>query len=368
MNWLEDAKASYVQQDRNVEKMRATVRIESDEAISLIHEGTRILAVGRKYHGSPVRVLTAALQMPNQINTVSIMGNDPVPWQDICSLNLAGIKRLAVLLDGNPTGARLIAPDLEELCIYGRLLLSPMDLLAMPTPHIDFSGTPNLHRLELRHIQQVDPSDFSRLDKLKRLYISDAAFADLEWLSSAAYRLESLTIDGALDACSGIEHQDELCVVDLLHGYIRDVTPIEQLPRLKQLDLRGNDIQNEGTLRSMGLEKLIITKKDVEMQGVRRAVSELIDTAVMQLRRQNQEAVQEKPTLSQDFARRMMKLPFEDRIRGLIQIGYRNKLRELQEAPKIGYGIQMPKDEFIAHFVRLATEYCPFLTMSGSNK
>ena len=183
-------------------------------------------------------------------------------------------------MDGRPGEAAIVADSLKDLCILGRTSLTPMELLLQPFPHIDFSGIPHLTSLQLRSFQQVYPDDFMHLGELKRLSITEADLTDLVWLAKADYKLDFLHVTGNIVDCRGVESQYQLKSLILYHTSFRDVRPIEQLTGLQLLDLRGNEIQDEGNLRNMGIPSVLITKKDGSRSMIEMDVRRLVGDAV----------------------------------------------------------------------------------------
>lgn len=215
-----------------------------------------------KYDRNAMTILPSILNNAVKLETLCTKSST-LTWDDVSSLDLSSISSFSFSLKGFPTERSIVAPKLRELWISEKTHLTPMELLAQPMPHIDFSNMPNIETLNLRNFQQIDPNDFRSLKNLKRLYITNSNIVDLDWLKDTEYQLELLLIDGELLDCSGIIYQQNLQSLTLSHSCLKDVSPIEKLKKLRSLDLRFGENTDEGNLRTMGFEKLIITKRDI---------------------------------------------------------------------------------------------------------
>ena len=261
MGWIEDAlkeKELLVQIER--EKPFRLVLNTPEDIPSDLTQITSVHFSSRYKGNSPIELLHGILQEASELRNISIFV--PVPWNEICSLELNGIQELTFCLDGVPGEKAIVAAQRKKLCIFGRAMLTPLELLVQPYLHIDYSGIPHLVSLELKEFQQVYPDDFMNLTELESLSISKAEINDLLWLERAQYQLKYLFINANIIDCSGIESQNHLETLILSHTCFHDVDPIEHLSKLEMLDLRWNEIQDEGTLRDKGIPHVLITRED----------------------------------------------------------------------------------------------------------
>lgn len=360
MNWLEDAINIYNEQEGFDEEKKYTLSIDSVDSIPASFEGIKRLLISHKFEDDPMSILPEILRKATELEVLHVSGAHQLAWSDICSLPLDGVRKLSVSIVGSASGATMVAPELTDLCVFGRADLTPLEIMINPMPHIDFSRMPNIKRLELRHFQQVDPHDFQDLSRLKYLFISEANITDLTWLTDTSYSLDTLIIDGGLESCAGVEAHHDLQTLVLYHGYFTDISPIESLHKLKKLDLQYNNLSDEGNLRLLGIDELIITRRDHDLHWIRGRVDDMIRWAVIRLRGQNRQNPDELPELRRKYFLRSINRPFEDRIKSLIQSEFDNRIRRAREEDR-PIGVQMSKEEYVALFTQMAQEYCPFL-------
>lgn len=365
MGWLDDAKRIIEEQERFEQRSSSRLYIKSSDSIPEKFDGIKSILFQFQYSGLPLEdMLPGLLSRAKDLEQLHISG-PRLPWQTVCSFDLSRIVALTLALDGPVTEGKIDAPRLKRLCVFGAADLTPMEQMINPIPHIDFSGMPSLEVLELRHFQQVDPTDFQNVSSLKKLIITESDIAGLDWLQHAKYQLEMLCIPGSVADCGGVVYQPGLKELLLHHNYVRDASPIEQLKQLEKLDLLHGGLQDEGNLRKMGIKELIITRADYDAANILRATRDLVRKAAMRYLAQNKQCdrIDEIPESNRKHFLRMVEQPFDIRMMRLVQAEFNYHLREFdKEKPLWAYGASIPKEECRRRFIASAMEYCPFLS------
>ena len=154
--------------------------------------------------------------------------------------------------------------------------------------HMDYSGLCNLRRLELRNVPDAVPEDFAQLRKLESLRLTYNYGDDLSWLKNARYQLKTLIIDNGVEDCEGLRYQKNIEDLQFFYHHITDVSPIEELTKIKKLDLGRNLIENEGNLREMGIEWIQITRRDYDVRRIYNEVEQIAQLAVKEDRKRIQ--------------------------------------------------------------------------------
>lgn len=359
MNWREEAlsERERIAQYEAQEPFNLSITIEGD----IPSDCARFTHVHftSNYEGpSPVELLHGIIRQARGIEQLSIF--TPVRWDDIVGLDLSGIQQLTFCLDGRPGEVAIVADSLKCLCVFGRALFTPIELLLQPFPHIDFSGMPHLTSLQLKSFQQVYPDDFMHLRALKRLTITEADLTDLVWLERAEYQLDYLHVTGKLVDCSGVESQEQLRSLILYHTSIRDAKPIEQLSGLQLLDLRGNEIQDEGNLRNLGIPSVLITKKDGSRSKIEMDVRRLVGDAVRRVVSQEKH-LDNAPPIFRQYIQRNIERPFLDRVRDVIRQEYATAVERFEQ-PDFAKHSWLTDEEYEETYTHYAGEYYPFLS------
>lgn len=341
MDWLEDAKRILEEQERFNAEKPTRLHVKSPDDLPTSYVGFKSISFSSQYTGPSIEsLLPNILDQACNVEKLHIFGQK-LSWKTICSLDLSLIQEFYFSLDGDVTSEKLIAPCLKKLCIFGTADRTPIELMVHPMPHIDFSGTGVLEILELRHFQQVDPVDFQNVSTLKKLLITESNITNLDWLQTATYSLNTLILDGVIEDCSGVVYQSNLKELALYHSYLIDISPIERLKTLKKLDLRYGNITSEGHLRSMALEKLVITQVDSDYVCLQERVKDLVRWAVLRYQRK-----------SREFDKMRMQY--------LVRLEFDNSLKQIDENFEY-LGISISKEEYRELFVEEALNYCPFL-------
>lgn len=363
MGWLEDAKNVLADLERFDAKKRTGLIIKSTEDLRDCYAGIKSLTFRIDYSGPSIEsILPSILEKSCDLNSLHIFTNR-LSWKTICSLNLSHIQDLTFNLEGDVTPERLVAPCLKKLSIFGTGELTPIELMLHPVPHIDFSGMNVLENLELRHFQQVDPTDFQNVKTLKRLVITYSNIENLDWLKRTSYSLDTLCFDGPIDDCGGVVYQSNLKELCLYHSHLADVSPIENLQSLRKLDLRYGTVTSEGNLRSMGIEELTITREDDDYLRIRTQVKGLVRTAVMHYQLQNKQLnkINELPELRKRILLRATSEPFDVRLQHLIQMEFNRTLKEINDDDKT-IVTSISKEDYLKLFVEETIKYCPFVS------
>ena len=225
-----------------------------------------------------------------------------------------------------------------------------------------FKGLFYLVSLELKEFQQVYPDDFMNLTELESLSISKAEINDLLWLERAQYQLKYLFIDANIIDCSGIESQNHLETLILSHTSFHDADPIDHLTRLEMLDLRWNEIQDEGALCDKGIPHVLITREDGARYMIETQVHGIIGHAVRYVLSWEKNVDTAPPILRRNIQKNLKK-PFLDRVQDAIVMEYESELNRFTE-PGFAKHSWLTDDEYLATFKQKALEFFPFLSDS----
>ena len=145
------------------------------------------------------------------------------------------------------------------------------------------------------------------------------------------------------------------------HHIIYDITPIKKLRNLKTLDMRYMNGDNAETLHWLGIENVIVSKRDVAIDDIKRKVEDLNRNAVSRLRSKERSLSNvELPRIQRTMLLREMQRPFERLIKNYIKANYEDKLERLQTG-EYYMNSYLPKDEYITIFKEKALQEYPFL-------
>lgn len=361
MRWLDKAIDFYTEWNENDKRKSSRFDISNESDFLRDYTGIRSVSIGLNYKGTdPYDSLISLLKNAKDIESLSIVGMK-LSWKQVCELPLKRLRKFSFHLSGVPENGKIQAPLLTELAIFGEAKLTPLELMITPVPHIDFSGMPLLESIRFSSVQQIDPSDFKNLSGLKRLIILESNISDLNWLKDAAYNLNYLDIAGEIENCEGIVSQTNLETLCLRHHIIHDITPIKKLRNLKTLDMRYMNGDNAETLHWLGIENVIVSKRDVAIDDIKRKVEDLNRNAVSRLRSKERSLSNvELPRIQRTMLLREMQRPFERLIKNYIKANCEDKLERLQ-AGEYYMNSYLPKDEYIAIFKEKALQEYPFL-------
>jgi len=361
MNWIEEAKSIFEEINQFESERPHRLFIESSDDLKADYTGFTSVFISTNYEGpSPISVLQDVIESDPDLRAIGIYGVQ-LSWEEICSLNIANIEKLGFSLKGEIGSSPLISKSLKKLTISAEGILTPLEMLINPVPFIDFTGIPEVEHLELRNIQQVNPDDFRHLKKLAHLIVTGSNIIDLNWLKDADYRLSSLYID-YIENCDGLGYQPCLQKLLLLNSDITDVGPIEKLRNLKVLDLRFSTIPKEGNLRSMGIEKVLITRRDGSIDSLDSSVKRLLRYAVMRILHENKRIIgkDEMPEYRRELFLKRICLPFEERVKQHVRFSFDAEIKELSVE---GYKTftSLSQSEYLEIYRQKAFEYYPFL-------
>ncbi len=361
MDWLEQANKRYRELVASENIDRSTyLRIRSENDIPEDLTAFSTIAVDWNFDGQDTVALIEKL-IANAPNLITLRIYKSLPWAEICRLDLSRIQSLSVSLSDVMHESVLSAPVLKSLWISQHMNLTPLEKLVTPTPHIDFSNMPLLEDLHLSEVGLFDPNDIKNLQHLKKLYITDGNFTDLRWLSDAHYQLEMLCVWPDLEDCSGIETQSSLIDVNLSYNTISDISPIEQLTKLKSLYLRHCPLSSEGNLRHMGIEKLIITQEDDIQEGIRNQTHFVLDIAVRLFRSEEKRfaKIDELPERERTYVSYRMKMPPRERLKNCVWTAFKNHIANIED--KNNHNHRLTKEEYIRFVTEACYDFFPFL-------
>lgn len=142
---------------------------------------------------------------------------------------------------------------------------------------------------------------------------------------------------------------------------LKRLRKFKKLRNLKTLDMRYMNGDNAETLHWLGIENVIVSKRDVAIDDIKRKVEDLNRNAVSRLRSKERSLSNvELPRIQRTMLLREMQRPFERLIKNYIKANYEDKLERLQ-AGEYYMNSYLPKDEYIAIFKEKALQEYPFL-------
>lgn len=322
-----------------------------------------------------IKSIPSILKMAHDLKKISIT-QYCFGWEELCRLNLANIEALHVTVNGMAYAPKLNLPNLKELELFYSEEKWSDSIEKKYEEHMDYSGLCNLRRLELRNVPDAVPEDFAQLRKLESLRLTYNYGDDLSWLKNARYQLKTLIIDNGVEDCEGVRYQKNIEDLQFFYHHITDVSPIEELTKIKKLDLGRNLIENEGNLREMGIEWIQITRRDYDVRRIYNEVEQIAQLAVKEDRKgiQYYEENKVKSICWQKASlEAFLSNPFVERIKILIKEICHQRIEKLhtQEGEKeinSRYGKVLTTEEYIQCFKQKIVEYYPFLTESSDRR
>lgn len=318
-----------------------------------------------------IKSIPSILKMAHDLKKISIT-QYCFGWEELCRLNLANIEALHVTVNGMAYAPKLNLPNLKELELFYSEEKWSDSIEKKYEEHMDYSGLCNLRRLELRNVPDAVPEDFAQLRKLESLRLTYNYGDDLSWLKNARYQLKTLIIDNGVEDCEGLRCQKNIEDLQFFYHHITDVSPIEELTKIKKLDLGRNLIENEGNLREMGIEWIQITRRDYDVRRIYNEVEQIAQLAVKEDRKRIQYYEENKVKSicwQKASLEAFLSNPFAERIKILIKEICHQRIEKLhtQEGEKeidSRYGKALTTEEYIQCFKQKIVEYYPFLTES----
>lgn len=339
------------------------------------------IVFSRFYSGlfSPEDLNVYLIELP-KLRKLSIFGNSKnmLSWELVARLCLDNVESLTLHFDRYTDMVPLIAPNLEELVLYG----PSHETTRHKRERFDFSGMPNLRKLDVRYWQQLDYSSFDVLSCLKELFISDQSLHEIDWLSEN-YSLSKLCVWGKIESISGLIKQPMLNVLDLtgnrvadlevlrnqkylrsLHlrsNRITDPTVLSTVTSLEYLDLCGNPLKTEGCLRSVGIKRIYLTEEDHKYDAIDSLVSKLTTDACWRVRREKEVDISKYPPFLQKKICENRNKTLEERLPPIIQDLFETSLKNINP---FELGFRQYDYTFKDIFIEKAKEKFPFLEIT----
>lgn len=275
---------------------------------------------------------------------------------DFSALDLRRVEKLTVYADSDNSFVAVDMPKLIDLSVrFNRDSASPSFL--------DLSGAPNIKSLALYDTNSLDFSCLNTLMALKKLHIRSQDMMDLDWLKDTGYKLKTLYVEGKINDCEGIISQHELERLSISHHVLLDVSPIEKLKHLKDLDLLYGTLLGEGNLRAMGLEHIRLNKRDEDYRAIRAKVRELCFLAARTISYENRVGqgliIPQNPYFPKLMKRRMEK-PLDLRIEECITRDYDAAIESMKNDKRF-HAHTMNRSEYIEAYKMVALNEYPFL-------
>lgn len=310
--------------------------------------------------------------------------DNSITWATLAALDLSKIKSLTVCMQNNSQPIPLMAPELEELVLFGTEdeELSMIERCCLDRIKYDFSGIPSLKKLKLSHCGFWDYRSLSCLRRLDSIDIKDRNLMNLSWLSSN-YSLSTLIISACIEDLTGIETQPSLEKLYLGCNELSDITALGKLRNLKQLDLRGNSISNvqplenlecleylnlvrnpvvsEGELRNKRIRTLLLNSQDEPLDKIDRVINEFSQKVYWSIKNEDTRDLSQLPEWLRDATLKSRQKPYEERLMANIQGAFE---QEFQRINPFDLWVNDLSIDFRAEYIRRASGKYPFLKVT----
>jgi hypothetical protein len=315
------------------------------------------LAFGTEYPSDMVldKLNETVPQMP-LLESLSTSVANALPFAQVNQIPLARIKSLTMSICPDGTTLHLASEYLEQLTIF--MQEEPTVKQAL----MDWSGLPNLRKLEIRHWRSFAPACMARISGLKSLTLADDSITTLDWMKDATYQLEKLMIgDCPIRDIAGLAGQQALEILWIGHGEIRDASVLKKLPALRKVHVADNPIENTEELYRLQIQELVLNQSDKDVASARYKAEKILDDAVDMLYRQEKSWTKSYSTYP-TFQRRYIDLIREQGLNRRLQVKLQNCFEhcfyEIAPTQYRGYHVRLKEA-----FVQDALEQYDCLTM-----
>lgn len=189
-------------------------------------------------------------------------------------------------------------------------------------------------------------------------------------MKNTKYRLKTLIVDHGVEDCSDLKYQRSIETLEFFYHHITDVSAIEQLTKLKKLDLGRNLIEDEGNLRNMDIEWIRLTRRDDDIRSICDEVKGIVQIAVkedLNRKQRYEESKDKKIFLQKAELEDFLSKSFVERIRILVKEIYHRRIEKFhtqdgQKTIDSRFVKVLSVEEYIQCFQQKANEYYPFLS------
>lgn len=275
-------------------------------------------------------VITAGLvnnilsALPN-ISDVSIFSR--IAWQELTHVDLSNVESLYASVSDKISGQFLCGSRLEELKLHcGEYYnITPLEMLTIEKEHLDFSTTPKIRMLQLRHCMNIDYKDLASLSELEELLIDDRSMTSLAWLSED-FHLRKLHAYGQVEDISHINTQKLLKCASLCYNSIQCVESLKELPHLEYVDLYRNPVADVSHIKRPGLT-VVHSEQDRELEKVKGIVTgsglgSIIPDAFGYMKQRDTQDIDKLPPFAKRTIQEWKKLDYTEKLKKTIQIAF----------------------------------------------
>lgn len=260
-------------------------------------------------------------------NVIKLSINNRIDWNELVGIDLTNIEALYGSVSNKIRGQFLCGSHLEELTLHcGEYYnITPLEMLAIEKEHFDFSATPKIRKLQLRHCMNIDYKELASLLELEELVIDDRSMTSLAWLSED-YQLRKLHAYGQIEDISHINTQKLLKHLSLCYNSIQCVESLKDLPHLEYVDLYRNPVADVSHIRRPGLT-VVHSEQDRELEKVKGIVTgsglgSIIPDAFGYMKQRDAQDLDKLPPFARRTIQEWKKLDYTEKLKRAIQIAF----------------------------------------------
>ncbi len=262
--------------------------------------------------------------LPN-INSMSFFSR--ISWNELAHIDLSNIETLYASVSDKISGQFLYGSKLEELTLHcGEYYnITPLEMLTIEKEQFDFSVTPKIRKLQLRHCMNIDYKELASLSELEELVIDDRSMTSLAWLSED-FHLRKLHAYGQVKDISHINTQKLLKYASLCYNSIQCVESLKELPHLEYVDLYRNPVADVSNIKRPGLT-VVHSEQDRELEKVKGIVTgsglgSIIPDAFGYMKQRDTQDIDKLPPFAKRTIQEWKKLDYTEKLKKTIQIAF----------------------------------------------
>lgn len=287
-----------------------------------------------------------------------------IEWNIVKSINLANITNLSVTI-ADEISSWITAPNLVDMKLFCSFFnyCTELEILSTNKHIFDFSTTPKLINLELRHCLNINYISLRGLSQLNKLIIDDKSLTTLEWLSDS-YQLKYLAVFGKIETINGIKTQPELEHLDLSYNYIQSIEELKEHSHLTFIDMRRNPLKDKFSPQSTKCT-LIITPEDQKRKTILwyASIANLVNEACAIIKFRNNWNEKKTPTF---VYRKWSESTYTEKFKFAVQIAFERNYDKILNNNK-NYSDKYTEAHKTLYIVT-AMKHFPFLKLSDTMK
>lgn len=294
-----------------------------------------------------------------------------IAWDELLNIDLTKLVSLYASVSDQMSGRFISGANLEELSLYcgAYYNITPLEMLTIEKTHFDFSLTPNIKKLQLKHCMNIDYAALSCLSELRELVIDDRSMTSLAWLSEG-YQLLKLCAFGQIDDINDIKTQKLLKYLSLCYNGIQRVESLKELSQLEYVDLYRNPVDAVDHIRRPGLT-VIHSEQDRELEKIKGFVTgsglgAIIPDAFMYMKQRDTQDINKLPPFAQRTIQEWKKLDYTERLKRCIQIAFERLFEGVSHDSN--YRFKHYSVSYKRIYIETALTLFPFLSVSRTMK